>query len=81
LWGVDEAPGKSPPAEEQREQGEGQAFDGGVLAGAKELDRRVAAEGDNEERDAVLVDDETAAALDFEFKFLWGHAGESGRAH
>lgn len=74
LRGVDESPGNAPPAEEQREKREGKVLGGRALAGTDELDGRVASEGDDHQRDALLVDDEAATALNLEGKLLRGHS-------
>src|SRR5260221_3898006 len=75
--GPDGAPGNSPPAENQGQYGESQPGLDGAFAAPDEVNSRRPLEGHYQDRDAVLVKDEFAAALQFELEIFRCQAGHA----
>src|SRR5262249_44733922 len=63
-------PGNAPPTGNQGEQGPEQTASDSVFAGLDEVDVGRTPKGHNQDRHAVLIDDELTATLDLEVQFV-----------
>src|SRR5438128_2325647 len=71
--GPDGTPGDSPPAEQERDQGEGRALSECALVPLDEVDVGRPLEREDHDRDAILEDHEPAASLDLVLQLVAGH--------
>jgi hypothetical protein len=69
---IDRSPRDSPPAEHQDEQNPGEATPHTTFAFADEVKVRASPEGDDNHRNAILVEDKLAASLNLEIKLVCG---------
>src|SRR5260221_14078642 len=71
--GPDRAPGDPPPSTGERDQRKDDPLPEGALVGTDVINPRDALEAQNQDRDAVAVDDEPAPMLDLEAQRIGGH--------
>src|SRR5262249_51510213 len=77
----DRAPRDAPPAAQERDQGERRPLPEDALSPLDEMDVGHALEGEDDDRDAVLVDHEPPASLDLVLELVRRHVLDTPDLH